>query len=137
MRSDIVAKKLCNFLIDNAQVNYAAVSRFAEATQLDVDEQVLDSVLETFRSAYGGLWVGGVAQLSKGQLNFVPNAMNRAVHSNDCSVSVPLRLITSVEVIPAFFTKIIAISTRHGVFKMRCYGAQQFADAITKALAEQ
>ena len=53
--------------------------------------------------------------------------------SGTLDVSVPLKQVTDVEVLPGFFTNIVAISTPDQVLKVRCYWARHFANAVIAA----
>ena len=124
----LVARKACNCLIPTAEPDLLSVSpptRFA-----------IESVLSGFRAAYGGLWVGGSAELTTTVLSFQPNAANRAVHKGNLSFSLPLIDIVDVAHRRRFLTGILSISTRHGSIKMRCFGARQFGAAIAHARSE-
>ncbi|QPB83518.1 hypothetical protein CWC22_011170 [Pseudoalteromonas rubra] len=54
-----IAKKLCNFLIEDAKEDLSLVGNLADLSGFDFHEQVVELVLSQFKEAYGGLWVGG------------------------------------------------------------------------------
>jgi len=83
---------------------------------------------------YGGLWVGGRVTLSDTSLSFAANGMNRALQTGVEPITLPLRDVDSVDVLPAFFTKIIAVGMARGTLKLRCFGAPAFAEAIRAAV---
>ena len=82
------------------------------------------------RKKHGGLWVGGRVTLTRAELGFAPNAVNRLVHFGDPSFKIPLFAIRHIDVEPGFVTKIIAVTWTGGVTRFRCYRATLFAGQI-------
>jgi hypothetical protein len=125
--AEVIDKRMANALFANAA-----------PASLDVvpGEILIRLVLSAFRKAYGGLWVGGTAMLTREALSFKPNAMNRAVHENGAALhfELPLAQVRSVAYRPALFTAIIDVTTAAGTFSLRCYGAKKFANAIRTAV---
>jgi hypothetical protein len=117
MRDQVLMSKLANALIEDAQSHISS----------------LVPVLSAFRAVWGGLWVGGRVTLTSETVSFAANAMNRIAQSGTLDVSVPLKQVTDVEVLPGLFTNIVAISTPDRVLKVRCYWAPKFADAVIAA----
>ena len=78
--------------------------------------------------------MGGRVELSETARSLTPNALNRTFHQQLSSIEIPLQLISSVEVLPGFVTKIIALGTPTHVVKLRCYGAPALADRIRSQL---
>lgn len=109
------------------------VSKIANALVEDVNVHVTVPVVSLFRSAWGGLWVGGRVTLTTRTVSFSANGMNRLMHSGTLDVSVPLAKVTDVKVLRGLFTNIVAITTLETVLKVRCYGAARFAEAILAA----
>ncbi|MFF2494291.1 hypothetical protein [Agromyces sp. NPDC058064] len=99
----------------------------------DVKVNVRSPVLGAFRSAWGGLWVGGRVRLTTEAVSFAANGLNRMVQSGTLDVSVPLADIIGVDVLPGFITRIVAITTPDVTLKVRCYGAARFAEAVLAA----
>lgn len=56
--------------------------------------------------------------------------MNRAVHQGLSSIDLRLQDLESIEVLPGFVTKIIALGTPGHMVKVRCYGAPALAQLI-------
>jgi hypothetical protein len=113
--------KLVNALVPDAEAIDIPIAHL---------DKVLPRILHRFKSHYGGLWVGGAAHLTATHLVFGPNAMNDAVHKDDTSFAIPLRDISAVAVEPGFLTNIIAMQTPERVYRIRCFGAQAFAERI-------
>lgn len=64
MTGQVLKSKLVNFLVADAEVNYDNVDDlYSMAEAGDVD--ALGDVLEAFKEAYGGLWVGGKMELTQ------------------------------------------------------------------------
>jgi hypothetical protein len=120
----LVVKKSCNCLIPSAEADLFSGSPSARL--------VVESVLSGFRALYGGLWVGGSAELTTAALSFRPNAVNLAMHKGDHSFSMPLIDIVGIAHERGFLTGIVSISTHHGRFRLRCFGAKQFGEAIAR-----
>ena len=109
--------KIANALIEDAQAHTSG----------------LRPVLSAFRAVWGGLWVGGRVTLTSESVSFAANTLNRIAQSGTLDVSLPLKQVTDVRVLPGFFTNIVAISTPDQVLKIRCYWARHFADAVIGA----
>jgi len=135
--SSYVAKKLCNVLIEDAQEDFSLATNVADVLGIDFNEDIISSVLDTYKEAYGGLWVGGTVLLTNTEIMFTPNAMNNAFHKGDNSVTIPLSLITSVEDEYGFITKIVKVTTKYGIFKIRCFGAKKFRELISQELSRK
>lgn len=117
MRDGVLVSKIANALIEDAEGRTSGVL----------------PVLSAFRAVWGGLWVGGRVTLTSDAVSFSANTLNRVAQSGTLDVSVPLTQVTDVEVLPGFFTNIVAISTAERVLKVRCYRARRFADAVIAA----
>ncbi|ALU42176.1 hypothetical protein [Pseudoalteromonas rubra] len=125
-----IAKKLCNFLIEDAKEDLSLVGNLADLSGFDFHGLVVESVLNQFKEAYGGLWVGGAAILTQDHINFTPNTLNEIFHKGDNALSIPLAHIFNIDLEFGFLTKIIAVTTPYGIFKFRCFGAQSFMQKI-------
>ena len=95
MSSGIVAKRVANALITDAEAKLPRVT-----PRIDQVEAALDR----FKSAHGGLWVGGRATLTTESIRFHPNVVNRGIHAGSLDIEIPLPDIVNVEVLPAFLT---------------------------------
>ncbi|MCV6991892.1 hypothetical protein H7I87_03075 [Mycobacterium timonense] len=114
------------------------ISRVANALIANVDVGVpmtsaAGRVLGRYRRRYGGLWVGGRVTVTTADVQFHANAINRSIQSGQLDIIVDLRSIDSVELLPGFVTKIIAIRTGDQVTKIRCFGAAKVAELIRAA----
>lgn len=125
--------KVANALIEDAE--FGPGKGLQQTMDAAGATESVSFVLDRFKSHYGGLWVGGRLTLTDTDLTFAPNGINRAVHKDLAVVTIPLTTITAVEVLPGFFTKIIAIHSGNHIFKARCYGAPKFAAQIRTAAA--
>jgi hypothetical protein len=114
MSSGIVAQRVANALIKDAE---ATLPRRG---------------LVRFKSAYGGLWVGGRATLTAESVCFHPNAVNRGVHTGSLDIQIPLPDIVGIEVLPAFVSSVITISTQQTAVRIRCFRANTFASQIAR-----
>jgi hypothetical protein len=133
MPEHVIAEKVANALIQDVQMRGAGVMQVADAFVPGAD--VITPVLDGFRAAYGGLWVGGKATLTNLAVRFSPNAVNRAIQTGALDVVVPLADVVAVRYTPALVSSIVALETPGYVFKVRCFGAKAFADAIEAARA--
>lgn len=114
------------------------VSRVANALIVDVDVTVATTsvnrrVLDRCRRRHGGLWVGGRLTVTDTDVQFHANALNRSIQSGQLDITVDLRSVESVELLPGVLTKIMAIHTGDRVTKIRCFGAAKVADQIRAA----
>lgn len=131
MVEEILKSKLANFLVADASVNYDTVSDlYAEAENGDVD--AVADVLEAFRHAYGGLWVGGKVEVTHAVVRLSANALNRVVQEGTLDIELPLELVRKVSVEGGFVTKIVRLDTDAGSVKFRCFGAKDIAALIEK-----
>lgn len=129
MAERILKSKLVNFLVVDAELNHSNVDDiYCEAGAGDVD--ALSGVLEAFKEAYGGLWVGGKLVLSQTRVRLNANAMNRLVQDGTLDIELPLELIRNVSIEGGFITKIVRLDTDAGSVKFRCYGAKEVASLI-------
>ena len=126
MSAGVVAKRGANALIADAE---------ARLPSLAPGSRQAAPALDRFRSAYGGLWVGGRATLTTESLLFRPNAVNRGIHAGSLDIEIPLSEITSVEILPALVSSVITLHTPQSAVKIRCFRAAPFASQIAQ-LAE-
>ncbi len=124
MSDAIVMSKMANALFAEAQ------------TAIGDNFGAIESAVEQQRRAHGGLWVGGKAELSATWLRFAPNALNKVAHVGGAGLTfdIPLTQVRSVRLRKAFVTNIVDVDTPQGVYSMRCWGAQAFAQAIDTAV---
>ena len=123
--------KLVNFLVADAEVNYDNVGdlySMAEAGNLDA----LGDVLEIFKEAYGGLWVGGKVEVTHSVVRLSANALNRVIQDGTMDIELPLALVRKVSVEVGFVTKIVRLDTDVGSVKFRCFGAKDVASLIER-----
>ncbi|QKG65571.1 hypothetical protein HP062_08265 [Pseudomonas sp. B14-6] len=133
MTGQVLKSKLVNFLVADAEVNYDNVDDLysvAEAGNVDA----LGDVLEAFKEAYGGLWVGGKMELTQKMVRLSANAMNRLVQDGTLDIELPLAFIRKVTIEGGFMTKIIRLDTGAGSVKFRCFGAKDVAALIEKTI---
>lgn len=123
MSPAIVAKRAANALVTDAE---------SRLPGLVPGVRRVEATLDRFKSAHGGLWVGGRATLSTESLTFHPNALNRGVQTGSLDIEIPLPEIVGIEVLPAFGTNVIAIRTPLSAVKIRCFGADAFAKQIAQ-----
>ncbi|MEQ1737145.1 MAG: hypothetical protein ABL886_12175 [Rhodoglobus sp.] len=133
MPEEVIVARVANALIQDVQMKGAGVAQVADALVPGVD--VITPVLDGFRAAYGGLWVGGKATLTNLALHFSPNAVNRAVQTGTLDVTVPLADVVAVGFKPAVLSSIVILETPGYTFKVRCFGAKEFAEAVEAARA--
>lgn len=74
---------------------------------------------------FGGLWVGGTVEISHHGIEFRANAMNRALHSGQTSVSIASQAIRRVRREFGFVTGIVVVEHDAGEFRFRCFGAKR------------
>jgi len=129
MASQIIGTRAANALVEDAELALPG----GAALDSIVDLHTVKLVLAAFKTAYGGLWVGGRATLTISDISFRPNAMNRAIQTGSMDIVVPLPAVVRVEVLRGFVTQIIAIHAPGFVVKIRCFNAHAFADQIRSA----
>jgi len=122
--AEVIASKLANGLIDDAEPN-------AIAKTLSGGSALFDRI----RRQSSGLWVGGTVTLTRDSLTFVPNALNRLVHTHDHVRTIPLGDIAAVTDRFGLVTRIVDVERKSGkTFTFRCWGGQAFAAAIRSAV---
>src|SRR5262249_36208687 len=123
MTSGVVAKRAANALVTDAEAKLpGAIPRARQ----------VEATLDRFKAAHGGLWVGGRAALTTESICFRPNAVNRGLHTGTLDIEIPLSDIVNIEVLPAFVSSVIAISTRQSAVRIRCFRAAAFARQIAR-----
>ncbi len=123
----MIASKAANALIEDAEPSalaYLAAKVGSGNT----------SWIGRARRRYGGLWVGGRLTLTTTSVEFHPNGVNRSLHGGSLDVVIDLRHVESVELLPGFVTRIVAVRTADGVFLARCFGARKLVGQIDSAV---
>ncbi|WP_342624935.1 hypothetical protein [Pseudomonas alkylphenolica] len=121
MAEEILKSKRVNFLVADARVKLVSVSLIA-----------LAGVLEAFREAYGGLWVGGKLELTRSAVRLSANTLNRVVQDGTLDIELPLALIRKVSVEGGFITNIVRLDTDVGSVEFRCFGAKGIAREMVR-----
>ncbi len=88
------------------------------------------AVLAAAKKLCGGSWVGGTVELLDNSLEFRPNAMNEFLHEGNYKVAIPYADIVRVHNEFGFISGIIRLELRHANFKVRVFGAKDFAEEI-------
>lgn len=123
----MIASKAANALIEDAEPSalaYLAAKVGSGNT----------SWIGRARRRYGGLWVGGRLTLTTTSVEFHPNGVNRSLHGSSLDVVIHLRHVESVELLPGFVTRIVAVRIEGGVFLARCFGARKLVGQIDSAV---
>src|ERR1700691_443347 len=123
MSSGIVAKRAANALITDAE---------AKLPPLTPRIRQVEATLDRFKSAHGGLWVGGLAMLTTESICFRANAVNRGIHEGSLDIAILLPDIIGIEVLPAFMSSAVVIRTPGSVVKIRCFRADSFASQMAQ-----
>jgi hypothetical protein len=87
-------------------------------------------VIASAKAIMGGLWVGGHVVLTDRDITFEPTALNRALHQGDIDQTPPLEGLDDVQVKWALVTSIIEMMAGKALFRIRCWGAKNFAEVI-------
>lgn len=123
MSSEIVAQRGANALITDAEANLPPLTPRARQ---------IEASLDRFKSAHGGLWVGGRATLTAESVCFHPNAVNRGLNAGPLDIEILLPDIVSIEVLPALVSSVIVIRTQRSAVRIRCFRADEFAGQIAR-----
>ncbi len=99
-----------------------------------VSGSALDAV-ERYRKKHGGIWVGGVVELTHEGVFFSANALNRILHSGSVKKQVSISKIRSVRREFGWLTGIVVIEYDGGEFRFRCFGANNVAKRFSEYLA--
>jgi hypothetical protein len=94
--------------------------------------------LRILRQLWGGVWVGGFAELSSDSLRFDPNQINEAFASGRVHVTIPLDTIQSVAWRRGMRTGVIDVVSSDktiGTFSFRVEERDTFIDRINEARA--
>ena len=120
---NLIEKKLCNAFIQDAQVSYGY--------GFILSKLKAKNVLTVIKYLLGGLWVGGNVFLYEDAIAFRPNIANKLAHKGDVSWEYPLTEIEDVFVSFGIVTQIVNLRTKYSLIRIRCYGANKFADNIS------
>ena len=104
--------KLCNAFIPNAEGNPDLLSRAASGA------------VARYKRRHGELWVGGKVIVRVDELQFVPNGMNVAFHSNVGALLVPFEWVRALDWEFGVLTGIVVVRCDDFDFRFRCFGAK-------------
>jgi hypothetical protein len=93
------------------------------------------SAVESYRKRFGGVWVGGVVEITNEGLSFGANALNRALNSGVSGKRIPMADIRSVRREFGWLTGIVVVEHKNGEFRFRCFGAKSVARRFSAYLA--
>jgi hypothetical protein len=121
--------RVANALVESAESKTGSTEK-----GLAGESPKLSKSLSAFEQHSPGLWVGGRLAISDTDVNFTPNALNRATYAamggEVGTITVPFASIRSVEVQRGLVTNIIRIHTASFVVNARCFGARSVAARI-------
>ena len=129
--TETVESKLANALIRDAELSEALRAVLGLLPPLG---NIILSTVSEFKQYHEGLWVGGRLTLTKTQLSFEPNVVNKWIHKAGVSFVIPLNAISKITLESGFITKIIAIGTSDRTLRVRCYGAAKFLEKVQSAM---
>jgi hypothetical protein len=133
----VLVSKAANALIPDAAPSEAAlqIASVGDLTPIgrSIDQAQFRWTMTLVRKLYGGLWVGGRADLCADRLKFAPNEMNGALTAGPLDWDIDTRDITDVKVRFGLITNIVVIFLGHEAVKLRCFGARDFARHILEA----
>ena len=109
----------------------------AEATPVDSLPSAALGAVVRFKRKHGGLWVGGIVNVTDSGVSFEPNSVNRALHEELPTISVSAEDIRAVRHEFGWFTGIVVVSHARGELRFRCYGAKKLAATLAAAYGEQ
>ena len=89
------------------------------------------SAIYSYTRTHGGLWVGGTVFVSSSGVSFVPNGINRLVHSDVEPVNVRAEDVKDVRREFGWVTGVVVVKHVSGEFRFRCYGAKQLAATMS------
>ena len=81
-----------------------------------------------YKKKHGGLWVGGEVVLNSDSIMFAPNAMNARLHNNLHAVEIAASNIELIRSRFGWFTRIVEVKHKLGMFRFRCYGAKNLVE---------
>jgi hypothetical protein len=124
---NIIAKKLATALLKDAELGDRTSRLVGAGGRIGA---------KATKMVMGGHWVGGTLYLTEDDIEFHPNAINKAVHKDPQALSVflPLRGITGVETRNSVGSPVLDIHTAIGTLSVRCLGASGFARKIKAAM---
>ena len=126
-------EKLANALFANARPGIEAYL-LPLAVEGVAGAVAFGAVLAAAKKICGGLWVGGAVTLTNESLEFRPNAANQFLHQGNYRVVVPLSEVAEVRSEFGFVTGIVCLDLPHATFKVRVYGAKEFAESIRERI---
>lgn len=133
MDAPVIATKLVNALVTSAVLRDGVTDAASAGTGVDLIG--VGWAVRRSKKKHGGLWVGGRATLTSTSLLFAPNSINRLVNSGELDIALELQDVLEVQVERALFTNIVQIHTAAATVKLRCYGAENFAELVSQQVA--
>jgi hypothetical protein len=128
MPEKVLVTKVANALITGGEMRPGVVDGLSTTTGIELAG--VEGAVKRSAKKHGGIWVGGRVTLTSTRLSFQPNAMNRAVTSGPLQFTVDLAFVTEIQVESAFITDIITLLVGTKAVKVRCRGADAFAQLI-------
>lgn len=92
---------------------------------------------DRYKQRHGGLWVGGTVTVTADAIDFVPNLLNKAVHTGLRSIHIPLDAVHSVRRVFGLVTGIVVVELEGAEFRFRCFNARGAAERIAGLLPQQ
>lgn len=118
-------RKLANFFDRSAEFSLTGAAAAAAAA------------VERYQSKNGGLWVGGIVEITEASFSFSPNGMNRSLHTNLKAETVTMEDVIGVVRYFGWLTGIVVVTHRRGEFVFRCFGANGVARRINNFLRQR
>lgn len=115
-------RKFANYFDRGAQANFGGAAGAA---------------VGNYRQVHGGIWVGGLVEITDSAFSFTPNRLNRALQSGLSAETVPMDDVVSVERRFGWLTGIVVVTHSRGEFIFRCFGASDVARRINQFLQQQ
>jgi hypothetical protein len=133
-KGPVLVSKAANALIPDAAPSEKVfqIVSIGDLTPIgrSIDQAQFRWTTALMRKLYGGLWVGGHAELCADQLTFSPNEINSEFSGGSLNWCISTRDITDIQVRFGVITNIIVIFRGSQTAKLRCFGARAFARRI-------
>lgn len=127
MTSELRIRKFANAFSGTSSLS-------AAIAQAPLVGTLTNDAVEGYRKKHGGLWVGGVVEISDEGISFRANALNKALNSGARGKTIAMKRVRSVYWQFGWVTGIVVVVHDKGEFRFRCFGARTVVNRLSSHL---
>lgn len=128
MDTPFYIRKLANLFSPSSKLSSGAAS-------LPLVGAAASGAVENYRRRHGGVWIGGVVELTSDGIFFKANALNRALNSGKPTKRLAMKDVRAVRWEFGILTGIVVVLHKNGELRFRCFGARGVVKRFSEHLA--